>query len=372
MQVQETSGLSFRDIAANWPMAKSETARRLCVEFLKTAPSSRFVFGQNIYAKAITSKLAVAGVVDDFTLETETYGVPIVRTKDLPENAFVLAASGGKPLTVRRLLDQRKVRQIDYFTFLRWSGLDLPEVVFNEGFGSSFQADRTDAEWLYNRLADQQSRDIFVKLMGFRFSYDIDWLHGFTDRQNQQYFEEFLDLRRGEPVFVDVGGFDGFTSEEFIRRCPGYHAVFVFEPDPGNIETCRQRLGGYHDVSILPYGAGDKTAKLRFSADGSASRFSDEGESLLEVRRIDDLVKVAPTLIKMDIEGAELSALRGAKQVISTHRPPLAICVYHRPTDFWEIPKTVLDMVPEYKVYMRHYTECIYETVMYFLPPEKK
>ena len=70
----------------------------------------------------------------------------------------------------------------------------------------------------------------------------------------------------------------------------------------------------------------------------------------------------------MDIEGGELAALEGARGSIEAHRPALAVCVYHRPSDFWTVPRTILSMSPDYLVYLRHYTESIYETVMYFVP----
>ena len=70
----------------------------------------------------------------------------------------------------------------------------------------------------------------------------------------------------------------------------------------------------------------------------------------------------------MDIEGAEVSAINGAKYLINKYHPKLAICVYHKATDIREVFKTVLNIRADYHVYLRHYTEGIYETVMYFIP----
>ena len=81
---------------------------------------------------------------------------------------------------------------------------------------------------------------------------------------------------------------------------------------------------------------------------------------------IDDMVgddKV--TFIKMDIEGAEMEALEGAKQTIERNRPKLAISIYHKEEDLWEIPFYILSKYPWYKIYMRHYTLTTNETVLY-------
>ena len=67
----------------------------------------------------------------------------------------------------------------------------------------------------------------------------------------------------------------------------------------------------------------------------------------------------------MDIEGAELKALHGCKEILVKHRPKLAICVYHKKEDIVEIPLYLHDVVPEYKFYMRHYSVRAYETVLY-------
>jgi len=70
-------------------------------------------------------------------------------------------------------------------------------------------------------------------------------------------------------------------------------------------------------------------------------------------------------MIKMDIEGAEINALKGAKHIIQYTMPDLAICVYHKISDLWRIPNMLKQWVPEYKFYMRNHKERTLETVLY-------
>ncbi|OOB79506.1 MAG: FkbM family methyltransferase [Epulopiscium sp. Nuni2H_MBin001] len=70
------------------------------------------------------------------------------------------------------------------------------------------------------------------------------------------------------------------------------------------------------------------------------------------------------TFIKMDIEGAELQALMGAKQIIKKYKPQLAISIYHKPQDIFELPMYVKSLVPEYKLYLRHYSYHYVDTVL--------
>ena len=74
---------------------------------------------------------------------------------------------------------------------------------------------------------------------------------------------------------------------------------------------------------------------------------------------------VTITFLKMDIEGSELAALRGAERIIREQRPKLAICVYHKPEDLREIPSLLLSYHPDYKLYLRHYSINETETVLY-------
>ena len=71
------------------------------------------------------------------------------------------------------------------------------------------------------------------------------------------------------------------------------------------------------------------------------------------------------TFVKMDVEGAEMEALKGAVNVIKRDHPKLAICIYHKPEDLYEIPFWIHEMFPEYKLYLRHHMYCIHETVIY-------
>ena len=67
----------------------------------------------------------------------------------------------------------------------------------------------------------------------------------------------------------------------------------------------------------------------------------------------------------MDIEGAEIEALKGAEKTIKKYRPKLAICIYHEPDHLYRIPLIIKEMVPEYRIYIRHHSDTASETVCY-------
>jgi hypothetical protein len=73
----------------------------------------------------------------------------------------------------------------------------------------------------------------------------------------------------------------------------------------------------------------------------------------------------SPTYIKFDIEGVEAKALRGMKRNVAAFHPRLAVSVYHKPADLWEIPLLLNRMFPFYRLFLRHYTDSLLETVCY-------
>lgn len=109
----------------------------------------------------------------------------------------------------------------------------------------------------------------------------------------------------------------------------------------------------------------DCSKTLRFNEQGDmGSKISDIGNTQINCVALDDIVKEKTVLIKMDIEGSEIDAINGARRLIK-NGSPLAISVYHKPSDIWMIPKLILSINPRYKFYLRHYSNCIFETVLY-------
>ncbi len=199
--------------------------------------------------------------------------------------------------------------------------------------------------------------------------HGLQYLHAYHDLRyaDRQYFDlRQLNLRN--EFFVDVGALDGETTKYFLEHFENGHA-YVLEPNPEQFQRARERLGAYPQAELFPYGAYDENTRLMFdidAADVSSARISENGTVSVEVRRLDDLLENRPvTFLKMDIEGSELAALRGAERIIREQRPKLAICVYHKPEDMWEIPSFILNCHPDYKLYLRHYSISYTETVLY-------
>ena len=237
-----------------------------------------------------------------------------------------------------------------------------------DGFGEEISLNFEKFNFIYERLSDELSKHHFFNIINFKYSSVLSYLRGFKMAQEEQYFESFLNLPQ-KPIFVDAGGYTGDTALKFIELYKDFEKIFLFEPETCNLAQAKCNLSAYKNIVFFQKGLSDRTQTLKFSANASASAINEKGELNIEVARLDDLLGGERVdFIKMDIEGAEGAAIVGASECIKHHHPTLAICVYHNKDDFYKIPGQILALRDDYKLYFRHYTQGVDESVMYFVP----
>lgn len=192
------------------------------------------------------------------------------------------------------------------------------------------------------------------------------------------YFDlEELNPRNPYEIFVDAGGFDGLTTKAFFSWCEGKGYSYCFEFDRKNIASIESLLAGNGNCSIVPKALWSETTCLSADIRGNcASSVTQkvQGDDVhgVEAAALDDYFGDKPvTFIKMDIEGAELEAIKGARRIITHQHPKLAVSIYHKPEDIWTIPQILLEYNPEYRFYLRHYSFSYYDTVLYAVPERR-
>ena len=223
---------------------------------------------------------------------------------------------------------------------------------------------------LWSVLADDFSRSWLDCALAFRMSGDYGLLP--TPSFNDQYCPVGMP-RWHEPMrFVDCGAFDGDTIEQLVRRDGfEFEAIVAFEPDVANFSKLASRVKSIHcPTANFPCGVGSSTILARFqSGDGMASRSTGDGAGFIQCVALDEaLAHFRPTLIKMDVEGAEIDALSGARVLIAESRPGLAISLYHKPAHLWQIPMMLLDWNLGYEFYIRGHAHNTFELVLYAIP----
>jgi FkbM family methyltransferase len=199
---------------------------------------------------------------------------------------------------------------------------------------------------------------------------------------NQYHFNRNGVVIRPEPGdwAIDGGACFGDTALAFALAVGDAGKVFSFEAMPAHLEVISENIRlnpvPSNRIAVFDRALADQSGRtLHFLSLGAGSRPSDAGTIEVTSVAIDDFVREhdLPRLdfIKMDIEGGETAALRGAAEAIRRYKPKLAISVYHSLEDLVTIPGLVRAISPDYELFLDHYTPHWEETVLYAVPASR-
>ena len=261
----------------------------------------------------------------------------------------------------------------DYFTKILYAQdrkNPTKSMLYTEKYFSEHQKELDNISALF---ADELSKEVYFSAIQYRKTHNPKDVPAYS-KDDQYFVKDIVPLTENE-VFIDCGAFDGDTMKDFIKITKGkYQSIVCFEP----VEEFHNRLekrGHGKRVTAIRAGVYKESTTLQFNAEaGKGSSISSNAENTIciPVCAIDDVPECKDaTFIKMDVEGSEMDALKGAKQTILRNKPKLAICLYHRTKDFIDIPKWIHNLVPEYKLYVRHHSFSINETVLYAILQEE-
>lgn len=353
-----------------WYQVKKSNKELIHSFISKESAGKRYALARNEHSEALSRAVELDAFIDDFAEPgSRWHDKPVVRIEDTPPDAIVInCVMSISPVSAAKNLEKAGLTHILSYADLYNAfpeRFEVPPIVRETR--EDYENHRAGWEEIEQNMADEESGKTLRDLLSYRLTGDYSSMYSYSVRLNDQYFEDFLNLGPGE-VFVDCGGFDGDTAQEYCRRYPGYKKIYFFEPFPGNLENAKKRLKDFPDIEYIEMGVSDKDEILRFDPSGSASAINMSGAVEIKVTTIDGYIDEKITFVKMDLEGWELKALEGCRNHIENDHPKLAIAVYHRPQDFREIYEFIKNLRSDYDVYLRHYTEGWSETVMFFVP----
>lgn len=245
----------------------------------------------------------------------------------------------------------------------------MPRELEEEGF-RYFLDRRERIEACLELLADEASREVFLRCMQTHLERKPVAIP-MRDR-HEQYTPADIRLARGYARFLYCGVSVGEMASVF-DRVGKVDELVCFEPDPAQFGLTAEYVSANRDrlarrVTAIPCAVYSHEAiePFTYSDTSFGSRILASGEFRIQCVSIDHVLPgFDPTFIGMDVEGAELEALKGAEQTIRASRPDLGICVYHSPCHLWEIPLHLHGLGVGYRLYLRNYTSLTGETVLY-------
>lgn len=242
-----------------------------------------------------------------------------------------------------------------------------PHIFYDQWLESIFN-NRDKLHRLSAMLADEKSLLVLNAIVGFRLTLNPETLAAIID-WDLYGSEDILNLTDKE-IYIDGGTFDGDTIKSFIKRVDNkYTKIIGFEPDTETYHKLQNNFSHESRVETINKGLFSHEDTLYFDNVGTrASTLTAESSDStpVPVTSIDEVLQGDPaTLIKMNIEGAEIPALKGASKTILNHKPKLGISIYHRTDDLWEIPFLAHELNKDYKFYLRQHDGGVIESVLY-------
>lgn len=342
------------------------------------------VYGAGAFGRSIAASLQARGVNVSFFIDraakpgARVDGVPVLAPGDVPASDWpslvVLVALHNPVHPVTRTLDDLEARGCRHL---------LAPVEIADRFGDAFGIRYwlTAPAWylpaeetiLATRASfDPESRALFDRVLAHRLTGDYRALPEPTHA-----VDDYMPAELGGPTgplrMIDGGAYDGDTPRTLLGRGQPLEAVAAFEPDPLNFDRLADWAGKQRGFEVLlwPCGLHSQATQLAFSAgQGESSALSSDGDIRVQCVAVDEVLpSFRPNFIKLDIEGAEVTAILGARRTIAEHRPHLSIALYHHPAHFWQIPRLVKSIVPDYGLHLRLHAQNGFELRLYATPP---
>ena len=268
-------------------------------------------------------------------------------------------------------VEMQRIYQNYFVKFNYWGTIDLENNNYEyfELKAKDIINNLQDIEWLYNKLQDYSSKRLLVAILDNWINYNVDLLKSTIDVANKHYFDLDLIPNCENEVFVDLGAYTGDTLLDFIdtygKDC--YKKIYCYEITPNIFNYLTYNTKQYDNIDCRLKAVKDKKGKITIETnknDISSNRTKDctSNDNFVECVSIDDDIKEPITMIKMDIEGDEPYAIKGAKKHIKNDSPKLLISVYHNNNHLWQLPKLIDSINSNYHFYLRNYCGKVYPT----------
>jgi FkbM family methyltransferase len=248
----------------------------------------------------------------------------------------------------------------------------------NGWFGPPLTAnDQDNTAKVLARWDDDVSRAHHLQFLAWRRLREEWTFEGAPVPDCRRFFiPEITGALHDNETLLDAGAHHGGVTQAFVEQTQGaFRRIIAIEPDPSNRARLEEHLhSSLPDdprVAVLDCALAEDEGEAPFHAGlGYASQLSDTGKMRVAVRAIDAL-DLSPSFTKLHLEGAELAALKGARQTLLANRPLVAATVYHNADGIWRTPLWLMETLPDYRFLFRVDSWCGTGAVIYAVPQER-
>jgi FkbM family methyltransferase len=327
------------------------------------------LYGAGEGGRNIKCYLERKGIEIDFFCDSDSKkwgnilgGKEIVSPDALGRDTFVVITSTYEKEIAAKLLDLN----IEYITaYIELSShlWKKPLKVLKENFHNVLK--------VFHILEDEESKETFKAILSYMITRDPLRL---KRSRYPQYVHPYINFSEISNI-LDGGAYPGDFADFVINNFQQIHC-YLFEPDPYNFQFLLGKYAGNEKVTLIRKALYSVNSSVKFTpglGQGSyidQERKNERETAIVETITLDFFVhkyNVKPDYIKMDIEGAEMEALIGARDTLVKVNPKLAVCLYHSPEHLFSIPLFVKEINPRYKLFLGHHNDDFREIVLYAL-----
>ena len=292
------------------------------------------------------------------------------------ENAVVVVASGRHSNAISTQLKQvAGIRLVNMHEFLY--ALDGPGPgLGSEKFSSFVEAPLRDP-WRFISaflcLDDEPSRKVYDALIGMRTRLSIAFAEQVKSPWSEEYFDRAFVRPEQAARFVDAGAASGDTLHRLETSFAPVERAWLFEPELPAYYEALKSVSDRPRVWVFNMGLDEVPSRATYQPELSydiagelSSDIPANITSYIQGVPLDSVVQGEVGLFKLDIEGMEAAALRGARAIIQRDKPTLAVCAYHRSDDFWRLMDEVSAIRSDYRIGIRLYADILEDITLYF------
>lgn len=296
--------------------------------------------------------------------DTEVYGKKVLNPSKISGDISIVLASSWSKEIVKQLKENKSFKGKIYLID-PWEQI-LETTIIDE--------DINQLDFFYNKLKDEDSKNVLINILKSRIVKKE-----FFKVNYEQYFHCIVSAIDGD-IIIDGGAFIGDTIQALNKNINLKDLeIHSFEPDEKNFLLLQNEAeNSKHRCFPMKLGLYDKNATLRFLSTnqtvGYGCKIENAGDVVINTTSIDNYCRennIMPSFIKLDVEGVEKEVLVGAKEIIKKNKPKLAISLYHKYKDLWELPYLINQICSEYEFYLGHHRDNWFETILYAYPVEK-
>ena len=213
-------------------------------------------------------------------------------------------------------------------------------------------------EWLYDHLEDNRSKRSLNALIASWLTFSMQDALALSIYCKQSVVNTDIFPLYEDEVFVDCGSYIGDTVADYVNAFNrGYKRVYAYDISEPTVEIMKEQLKALDNIVYNVKGVGEEAGELSLAgvdAPFHGNRLVAEGGLMtIPVVKLDDDITEPITFLKIDVEGLDKEALRGAREQIVKNHPKLHVDTYHKLADVFAVPLLIHKIDPTYKYYLR-------------------